>query len=77
MIEVYVSDEWADVGCDSSSELLYKIKGQPLRSSPVPRTSLPTFLSLITMSPIHLNEDLDIDSVAVIGAGPCGLSAAK
>ncbi|KAH7362154.1 thiol-specific monooxygenase [Plectosphaerella cucumerina] len=29
------------------------------------------------MSPIHLNEDLDIDSVAVIGAGPCGLSAAK
>ncbi|KAH6686754.1 thiol-specific monooxygenase [Plectosphaerella plurivora] len=29
------------------------------------------------MSPIHLNEDLNIDSVAVIGAGPCGLSAAK
>ncbi|KAJ9150694.1 Thiol-specific monooxygenase [Pleurostoma richardsiae] len=29
------------------------------------------------MSPMYLEETLNVDSVAVIGAGPCGLAAAK
>lgn len=29
------------------------------------------------MSPISLEEKLNIDRVAVIGAGPCGLAVAK
>ena len=33
--------------------------------------------SIITMSPISLEEKLNINRVAVIGAGPCGLAAAK
>lgn len=33
--------------------------------------------SAAIMSPMYLQEKLNIDRVAVIGAGPCGLAAAK
>lgn len=40
-------------------------------------TTTNTAVRQATMSPHSLQDEFDIDRIAIIGAGPCGLAAAK
>lgn len=62
-------------GFRSPSALRYPSSSQAFGYSTIRPTTVRSIPA--TMSPMYVEDKLNIDRIAVIGAGPCGLAAAK